>query len=200
MNSTIDFYNRFSDDYFSETINLDMTDSYTLFEKYVKGNYLLDLGCGSGRDSKYFLSKGYKVTSVDGSLGMCKLAQKLLGQPVLCRTFSEISNLVDFDGFWKSKFNGVWASASLLHLHRDELNSAFTLLWKLLKIEGCAFVSFKKGNFEGKVDGRYFTYIDYDDLFALCDGLFEIKHIFTSNDLRPNNICKWLNAVLIKCV
>ena len=31
------------------------------------GSYILDFGCGSGRDSKYFLEKGYRVDAVDGS-------------------------------------------------------------------------------------------------------------------------------------
>lgn len=36
--------------------------------------HIIDLGCGSGRDSKAFINKGYKVTAVDGSKELAKIA------------------------------------------------------------------------------------------------------------------------------
>lgn len=60
-----------------------MQNLYDKFEIYLKsGDKILDLGCGSGRDSKYFLSKGYDVVSVDGSIEICRLAEKYIGKYV----------------------------------------------------------------------------------------------------------------------
>ena len=42
--------------------------------------HILDLGCGSGRDSKAFLQQGYKVTAMDGSQVLCQLASETIGQ------------------------------------------------------------------------------------------------------------------------
>ena len=46
----------------------------------LNGASILDLGCGSGRDSLYFLEKGYIVTSVDASEEMVRLSSELTGQ------------------------------------------------------------------------------------------------------------------------
>lgn len=36
---------------------------------------ILDFGCGSGRDTKYFISRGYQVDAIDGSKELAKLLQ-----------------------------------------------------------------------------------------------------------------------------
>ena len=43
------------------------------------GSRILDFGCGSGRDAKYFLEKGYQVTAIDGSAELCRLASEFTG-------------------------------------------------------------------------------------------------------------------------
>ncbi|MDN5332320.1 MAG: hypothetical protein PWP45_1545 [Tepidanaerobacteraceae bacterium] len=43
-----------------------MNEIYEFFLKWLpKGTKILDLGCGSGRDTKYFLENGYEVIAVD---------------------------------------------------------------------------------------------------------------------------------------
>ena len=37
------------------------------------------LGCGSGRDTKYFLEHGYRVDAIDGSAELCALASEYIG-------------------------------------------------------------------------------------------------------------------------
>ena len=62
MDATISYYNQNALEYFAKTVNVPMQNLYDKFEIYLKsGDKILDLGCGSGRDSKYFLSKGYDV-------------------------------------------------------------------------------------------------------------------------------------------
>lgn len=65
---TIQYYERNADGYVHETMNCDFTDIEKRFCKYIKpGGNILDVGCGSGRDAKYFIEKGYQVTAFDGS-------------------------------------------------------------------------------------------------------------------------------------
>ena len=68
MNNTIDYYNEHYDQFVSDTIDANMTFAYQQFlTKLHEGReaiankdlHILDLGCGSGRDTKYFLSLGY---------------------------------------------------------------------------------------------------------------------------------------------
>ena len=67
-------------------------------------------------DSKYFLDNGYNVECIDGSLELSKLASEYLGIDVKCMYFSEFDEI--------SKYDGVWACASLLHVNRLRLKEA----------------------------------------------------------------------------
>lgn len=76
--TTIDYYNQNAKQYYKSTVSLDFSDNRDRFLKYLPAaGHILDFGCGSGRDTKAFLKKGFLVTAVDGSKEMCKLATKL---------------------------------------------------------------------------------------------------------------------------
>ena len=110
MNETITYYNQNAEEYFDKTVNVSMQELYDQFEVYLKpGDKILDLGCGSGRDSKYFLSKGYDVISVDGSKAMYNLAGAYIGREVRNITFEKIN--------YDNEFDVVWAYASLVHVY-----------------------------------------------------------------------------------
>ncbi|SVB60985.1 uncharacterized protein METZ01_LOCUS213839, partial [marine metagenome] len=112
IDKTIDFYNKNAENYCSKTIGIDLTQIYEKFLKYIpKQGAILDLGCGSGRDSLYFLNNGFDVTSMDASIEMVKLSSKLINQKTIHRKIEDI----DF----KDKFDGIWACASLLHINKN---------------------------------------------------------------------------------
>lgn len=96
---TIDYYNTNADEFYESTVNADMTAQYDFFMEYVKpGASLLDCGCGSGRDSLYFLQQGYKVSAIDASEELCKKARQLTGLEVECKLFEEIDDQGKYDG------------------------------------------------------------------------------------------------------
>ena len=65
---SIDYYERQGSQYFEETIDLDMTDHLRRFlDRLPENAEVLDLGCGSGRDSRYLEVAGCYVTPMDGS-------------------------------------------------------------------------------------------------------------------------------------
>ena len=78
---TLFFYNSNAAQYVSETIDLDISKNRDLFLSYIsKAGHILDLGCGSGRDSRFFLDHGYSVTAIDGSIEMAKFASDFIGK------------------------------------------------------------------------------------------------------------------------
>ena len=80
-NKTIDYYNKNSEKFFKNTVLIDLTELYPKFLKHIPDNgSIMDLGCGAGRDSLYFLEKGYIVTSIDASEEMVRLSSELTGQ------------------------------------------------------------------------------------------------------------------------
>ena len=116
-NSTIDYYNRNAARYFNETVHADVSEIRDRFAQMLPpGGTILDLGCGSGRDSKAFIEQGFRVVAVDGSEKLCKLAQAYIQQPVVCSDFLDYKPNETFDG--------IWACASLLHLTEAECGRA----------------------------------------------------------------------------
>ena len=143
MKKTLDYYeanaqdykNQWTDDFLA---NYDFTIP-DIFLSYLPNKAsILDLGCGTGRDSKYFLEHSYKVTAVDGSKEFCKMASKFLNMPV-----REL-NFLDMD--YSNEFDGVFACASLLHLETKDLINVLELIHKSLKNNGILYCSFKLGN------------------------------------------------------
>ena len=63
--NTLDYYNKNAKQYCEKTIAINLQENYDKFLKWLpKNDYVLDLGCGSGRDSKYFIDKGYKIKAI----------------------------------------------------------------------------------------------------------------------------------------
>lgn len=146
MNETITYYNQNAEEYFNNTVNVSMQELYDQFEAYLKpGDKILDLGCGSGRDSRYFLSKGYDVVSVDGSKEMCRLAGNYIGRDVCNITFEELD--------YNNEFNAVWACASLVHVEIGEITGVLCKIQKLLKKKGILYASWKYGTGE-RIDNQ----------------------------------------------
>lgn len=60
INKTLEYYNQYAEEFALNTISVEFEKQQDMLLKYLKpGAHILDLGCGSGRDSKVFLQKGY---------------------------------------------------------------------------------------------------------------------------------------------
>lgn len=194
MTKTLNYYNQCAEAYNETTLNIEFDSKREMLLKYLQPNaHILDLGCGSGRDSKGFLQKGYKVTAVDGSKELCKIASKNIGQDVICQLFNELDAVNEFDG--------VWACASLLHLPTNELKQTLKRVEKALKKDGYFYASFKYGDFEGERDGRYFndfTEVSFSTLLKEFPNL-ELQEVEVTTDVIPGreNV-SWLNVIIKK--
>ncbi|WP_108947039.1 class I SAM-dependent methyltransferase [Shewanella halifaxensis] len=191
--NTIDYYNQNASSFITDTQNVDMNDLYSEFASLLtKGASVLDAGCGSGRDTKYFVEQGYKVSALDASLEMVQYATRLSGVKVSHRTFSQVNEIEAYDG--------IWACASLLHVAKDALEEAFTNLTNALKPNGIWYLSFKYGDTERLKGGRHFTDLNEASLQNLVDrvGLLKLQKTWVTVDARPDRDEKWLNAIFVK--
>ena len=115
------------------------------------GGSILELGCGAGNHSAKMLAAGFAVCPTDGSPEMAKIASKRLGHPVATMLFDQIED--------REAFDGVWASACLLHVPRDELAGVLGRIHRALKTSGAFYASFKIGEGDGRDSlGRYYNY------------------------------------------
>ena len=195
INNTLDFYNNNSKIYIETTLTIDMSKLYNEFLNNIpKGGTILDLGCGSGRDSKAFVDKGYKVTAVDGSKELAQSASKLIGRDVLVSKFEDLS-LID-------KFDGIWACASLLHVNKRDILDVIKNVSSNLNNNGIFYMSFKYGEDE-YIDekGRYFncyTEETFNELINKVEGL-KIMKVYKTIDIVPGRgDITWLNAICVK--
>ena len=190
MSNTLDYYNKNAKEYFDNTVDADMSDCYQKFLKYLpEGAYILDAGCGSGRDSKYFLSLGYRVKAIDGSKKMCELASDYLGQEVENVNFNDI----DYD----QEFDGIWACASLLHVYKDDIGSVILKMRNALRDEGVMHASFKYGDSDRISNERYFNDQNEDTIRELFKN-FSIEEVWLSEDVRTDRTDKWVNVIVKK--
>ena len=193
--NTLDYYNKNSEEYFNSTLNVNMTNTYKAFLKLVpKGGKILDLGCGSGRDSMNFMKLGYEVTAVDGAKELAKKASVLLGKEVIVSTFEELE--------LKEKFHGIWACASLLHIKREDLKIVLNNLYNNLEDNGVFYMSFKYGEKEYVDDkNRYFNCFTDESIISFINEntKFNILDLYITEDkLGRVNEVKWVNLICNK--
>lgn len=191
--TTAAYYAKNAQGFFTDTVAVDMTPLYNRFlPRLPTGGHILDAGCGSGRDSRAFIERGYRVTSFDASPELAGLACRHMGQEVL------VMRLEDMD--WHRTFDGIWACASLLHVRAAGLAEVMDRLGRALKPGGILYASFKHGRGEREHQGRRFTDLDAPGLNALVAQVpcLSIIETWVTGDLRPGRGDQhWLNTLLI---
>ena len=194
MNNTINYYNQNAENFIANTQNADMHPTQERFLRLLDANTsILDFGCGSGRDTKYFLEKGYQVTATDGSAELCRLASEFTGIKVKEMLFQELDAINQYDG--------IWACSSILHLPKKELLPVIQKMCEALKDNGIIYTSFKYGDFEGERNGRYFTDFTEKTFREYIEKVPEltIEEAWITSDVRPGRgEEKWLNLILRK--
>lgn len=191
---TIRDYNENAGEFVSNTVGADMEYHQKRFCEWLpKGALILDFGCDSGRDIKYFMSQGYQVQALDGSEELCRMASDFTGIEVKHGYFHELDE--------EDKYDGIWACSSILHLPIDELKEVLPKMEKALRNQGVVYASFKYGEFEGERNERYYTDVNEERLHRLINdtGVFIVEETWITSDVRPGrDEGKWLNMILRK--
>ena len=187
---TIDYYNKHAEEFTASTFEVDMESLYQPFlAELLEGARILDVGCGSGRDTLAFKNKGYQVDAIDYSEELVKKASRLTGIPIKLKSFYEVDDYEAYDG--------IWACASLLHCERTRLKEVIGKLVSALKPNGVLYMSFKYGNGDRQKDGRQFTDLDEVQAKALLGQFDRVQQIqqWITIDQRPERQEKWLNLI-----
>ena len=187
---TIDYYNKHAEEFTTSTFEVDMKSLYQPFlAELPEGARILDVGCGSGRDTLAFKNKGYQVDAIDYSEELVKKATRLTGIPIKLKSFYEVDDYEAYDG--------IWACASLLHCERSRLAEVLEKMVQALKPNGVIYMSFKYGDSDRDQDGRQFTDLDENQAEALLEQFDNVQHIqqWVTLDQRPDRQEKWLNLL-----
>lgn len=99
IDKTLKYYNENAQSFASGTVSVKFTEVQDKFlEKLNPDAYILDFGCGAGRDTKYFLSRGYQVDAVDGSEQLCRIASEYTEIKVRQMLFQELDEKEKSEG------------------------------------------------------------------------------------------------------
>ena len=197
IKDTLEYYDNNIEDYkklwlndFSKNYNFEIPD---IFLSYLSVNsHILDLGCGTGRDSKYFIDKGYQVTSIDGSKEMCEVAKNLLNKEV------EQINFLDIN--YKDDFDGIFACASLLHLSNEDLLIVLKKISSALKQNGILYTCFKYGKSTRVDNGRFYNDMTEEKFVNLSKNINELKILRTWITEQYKSDTKFINFIIRKNV
>jgi len=149
-----------------------------------KNTKVLDVGCGAGTDTKFLIDIGLKVTSIDGSDGMLKVARKVVHNHKFYR--KDIGKL----NFRNNSFDGIVAAFSLQYLKKESVEKMLRKFHNFLGKNGVIYIALQEGSGEKNV--QQFT--GYGPLFMNFYTFHEIMSLLKSSGfeiliakkLRPN--------------
>lgn len=197
MNTTLSYYERHAAHYAEQTRNVDMQPILNAFVPLLSPSArLLDVGCGSGRDSLYFARRGFEVIAVDGSPALVDQARDLLADypqaTVLQQQFLDLK--------WDNHFDGIWACASLLHCTPAELPRVLSQLTQALKAGGVFYLSFKYGTDYRRQGARHFLDMNEKQFKQLLQTQPELAlhKLWLTPDQRPERRAQWFNVIVRK--
>lgn len=194
--STIEYYNAHVVEFCESTRDISFSEMQDRFlnELSPGSRRILDLGCGSGRDTKYFCDHGYDVDACDASAEMCRVASDFTGIAVRQMCFDELNDI--------GRYDGIWACASLLHVPFTELAAIIRAVTSALTPEGVLYMSFKYGIFDGIRAGRYFcdmTEERLDEILSIANVPLHMLECWITGDARTGRENeKWLNVLMKK--
>ena len=204
FDDTIKWYDDNSEKYSEDLYKSIPLDSVDEFMKYIPPDaYILEAGCGPGRETKIFTQKGIKTTGIDLSEGLLKIAKK--NNP---NTEYIKGNFLDTP-FEDETFDGVWSHASLVHLEDiNDVKKALKEFFRITKKGGFIFVKVKEQAGEKKTavvtdtlsnHDRFFRYYIAQELVELVtkEG-FRVVSNLKREDGHGRPEVQWLEVIAKK--
>ncbi len=179
--------------FFEGTKDHDVSQNIDALLKHIVNNAplsILDFGCGPGRDLKAFSSMGHHAVGLEGCGEFVTMAREYSGCEVWHQNFLELD-------LPESRFDGIFANASLFHVPCEALPRVLRELHAALKAEGVLFSSNPRGaNEEEWRGGRFGAYHDIESWRAYMNeaGFCELAHYYRPPGL-PIEAQPWLASV-----
>lgn len=187
IDENVRHYQKMADGYDETYRNENREHVYLPFLKNLKGTSVLDVGCGPGRDSAYFISRGLDVTAID-------LTSRFLELTKINAPKAKIAGPMDMRDldFPDNSFDGLWVNLSMHHLKKSEHRRTLSEFNRVLKKDGVLFL----GTFEGEGEelfyskwsklNRWFSFYLVEELIDLLKEChFEIIEQFVERHPSP---------------
>ncbi|RLI99212.1 MAG: class I SAM-dependent methyltransferase [Candidatus Aenigmatarchaeota archaeon] len=196
IEKTIQVYEELAEDYCKAHSDIaEIKNIADNFLKKLKGKKVLDIGCGPGRDAKYFSENGLEVTGIDLTSSFVEIASQNAPKAKFIKM--DMRKLE----FPENTFDGIWACASFLHIPKKDAKNTLLEFRRVLKPKGLLYLSVKQGTEEKFVKkeeykGRFkffafYTEDEFKDLIKSRNFKILEKVIDEKRDL-------WVNIFAIK--
>ena len=168
------------------------SDIYKLIQKFFIANgTTADIGCGNGRDSNWMKQNGFQVSGFDSSTELRKIAQDLF--PTVEFRTATLPGLHEI----KNQYDNVFCETVIMHLSKNQIESAIQNLKRILKPNGVLYLSWRvtEGEDSRHKDGRLYSAFDSELITSQFDPsgiLFSEDKISVSSQKR---VCRlvWKN-------
>jgi SAM-dependent methyltransferase len=190
---TLAYYERRAAEFRAGTLDHDVSQNMAALLRHIEGEppfTLLDFGCGPGRDLKSMAALGHNAVGLDGASAFAAMARADTG----CEIWQQDFIALDLPS---SRFDGIFANASLFHVPSQELPLVLRQLHATLKPAGVLFCSNPHGaNEEGWNGERYGVYHDLAAWrrYLSLVGFTELEHYYRPTGL-PREQQPWLASV-----
>lgn len=192
--STIRYYDENAYNYILKTRDLDMSAQWRPFiDLLPAAGHILDLGCGSGRDSRHFLDQGFKVTAVEPSPVLASAAEEYLGQTIEVYGVQQVCA--------EQQYDGIWACASLIHIPHRQLPDCLARLETALKPSGIFYLSYKLTPTDNQAPRNLFiNALSQDELIAILTEIpsLSLHSWWHTISTIPDSDDTWLNILCHK--
>lgn len=176
LQQAIEFYDKNADQYMEKTLDLQDLCWLDRFISYIeKGEKILDIGCGFGRDCRFFANHFFDVYGIDLSPAMIDRAKKY--EPRGKYYVMDAEKL----GFDDNYFGALWCSAVLYHFKKADMHQVLQELKRVLRVGGIFYLNLKEGRGQKFIkDTRYGKEKKLNSFYVEA----EIKKILASEDLK----------------
>lgn len=199
IQTTIQSYDLIASEY-RKTRDLSMwQEEFDFFRTLIKGKKVIDIGCGSARDGRLFVDRGFKYTGVDGSTKMLEQARDFVPEAeFLHLRFDQLDQI-------QNTFDGFWSAAALMHMPKSEFPSILKTMYDLLTPQGVGFITvpekvnisetIKKKVKLGIYTERIFSYYSQSELASILE---QAGFSIVKTHIRPYPEENWLEFFVQK--
>jgi len=177
-NNLVESYNKYAqerDAHKKEVWKIEERATFLALLQSKEKRSLLEIGAGTGHDSKFFQDTGLVVTCIDLSPEMIKLCQ----QKGLSAQVMDMTNLE----FHPNSFDAVYALNSLLHIPKADFRTVLKNVKKVLKPSGLFYLGVYGSDVESEGireqdtynPKRFFSFYTDENIQKITSEIFELQ-------------------------
>lgn len=165
------------------------------FINNIRKDKILDVGCGAGHDSYFFDVNKFKVVGIDLADQLLNLAHRKVPHA----DFRKMD--IRKPTFPNEYFDGIWMSASFLHIPKKQALPTLRKMFKILQENGLLYVNVEKGEQEKILSKKEYGYLPRMVAFyspeeftkLVTDSGFKIMKVVIDED-----IWGWIRIFAVK--